>query len=547
MSQKNDERFVHFKWDPRFRRIQTREKQPKIDSRFQSMFTEEKFQLQYSVDKTGKRVSKSSNDFLQKYYELSSDEDDTEEQGAKVSTRKVSSKNDKSKPIPTEDDELDTSSTDYSSEDENDAFPWGELDQNTVEAETVSRRLAVCNMDWDQVSSKDLFVLLNSFKPPDGVVKSVKIFKSEFGKESLDDDAKNGPKFDRKLKKPFGDTAESFTKRVASEVARDYELRKFKYFYAVVECDSSKTCNKIYEECDGREFECLGLRLDLRFVPDNVEFDEEPVNMTDQLSDLSTYEPTRSYNASVSHFRPTCTWDTGDTERTKALRKAWEKDDQNDLEAYIASSNSEESEEEQQTNESDKSNMIQKYRELIAEIDSKVNKPKDKEVLSISWKPTIDEDKPIKQKKKKEKILKKKKKRSGNVDDTDESEEEQKEELVKPKRKKKKDKSEEVVEDPVIQKKMHAELELLTMDHSNAHLKAMYEGKPFKKHEKDNNESSLDKQKRIDFKFDAEDSRFSAVYNNHLFNLDPSDPRFKKNKGAEALLAQKWEKKKQKK
>ncbi|KAA2238106.1 hypothetical protein F0L68_41575, partial [Solihabitans fulvus] len=42
-----------------------------------------------------------------------------------------------------------------------------------------------------------------------------------------------------------------------------------------------------------------------------------------------------------------------------------------------------------------------------------------------------------------------------------------------------------------------------------------------------------------DFEINLDDQRFSAIYNSHHFNIDPSDPNFKKTKNMEKLIQEK--------
>lgn len=231
-----DERFQHLVQDPRFRSLPKAQRKVKIDKRFQSMFTDKKFNVKYTVDKYGRKIETSNAEDLKKYYELDSDEDDNEvsdaeqEEQEKLAEEKAISreKDEEAEGEQEEEDSsdeeegpqslrkklldpnidyargegrllTDSSSGEESSDDEDDDpmlnidHVWGELAQEAETTDESTKRLAVCNMDWDRIRAVDLMVLFNSFLPPGGSILSVSIYPSEFGKERMAEEEAHGP------------------------------------------------------------------------------------------------------------------------------------------------------------------------------------------------------------------------------------------------------------------------------------------------------------------------------------------------------------------
>ncbi|KAF3688172.1 ESF1 -like protein ABT1-associated protein [Channa argus] len=325
--------------------------------------------------------------------------------------------------IETSSDEEDDDDDDYVDavlhrEEEEIEHDWGELCKDAPRSDEVSARLAVCNMDWDRLKAKDLLALLNSFTPKGGAVLSVKIYPSEFGKQRLQTEEMQGPLELKALPDDSEDDTEE--ERVYREKMRDYQFKRLKYFYAVVECDSAATAAKIYEECDGFEYESSCSVLDLRFVPDDVKFDDEPKDVATDVN-LGAYTPKVFTSSATATSKVQLTWDETDHERVTALNRKFNKDEllEMDFTAYLASSSDDEEDdddgddgdkaedkddEEQvmeevkkpQQEEKKKKNSeekISKYRELLKGIQDKEKKlQEDKDMeMEITWVPGLKE------------------------------------------------------------------------------------------------------------------------------------------------------------
>ncbi|CAH1115576.1 unnamed protein product [Psylliodes chrysocephalus] len=627
-----DNRFSHIKTDPKFRRISKKERKVKIDKRFQSMFNDKKFKVKYTTDKRGRPVNHTSNEDLKRYYELSSEsnssdsESENEEsedigkhvkkseeirkqvkkseeigknikKSAKINELEEKDISDKALPVNVK-KKLKDLSVDYArgeskllsesssddeeseeeiSESEDIDHKWGELDAEAEQTEEATHRLAACNMDWDRIRALDLMVLFNSFLPPGGIIKSVAIYPSEFGKQRIKEEEIKGPTelVDPNTEELKDEDDNEEGSNYHMEKLRQYQLNRLKYYYAIISFDNVNSANKIYTECDGMEYESSAIKLDLRFVPDSMEFDDEPKEICDKLPEVNKYQPRFFTNTALQQAKVDLTWDETDPNRIEVTQKlSTGKIDEltkEDLQNYLASSSEEDSEKETEELEDfeeergSKEDMINKYKALLQDIESKEKSEKDKDVeMEISWGINLKNktEKLVKDKsnqdmtpfeqyleKKKEKRKEKKKQKKEQDDDSDMPSDIDindpyfAEELNNPEFKKPKKQTDKLEEDDDEQKQK--ELELLLMnnddDENKKHfsLKKIQESESTKKKKWKNKKKDTEEWAEDNFKVNINDDRFSALFTSHLYNIDPTDPNFKKTKGMETLVSEK--------
>ncbi|XP_022616408.1 ESF1 homolog [Seriola dumerili] len=494
-----------------------------------------------------------------------------------------------------EDDDDDDVDAILRKEEEEIEHDWGELCKDAPRSDEVSVRLAICNMDWDRMKAKDLLALCSSFTPKGGAVLSVKIYPSDFGKERLKVEESQGPMELRALPDDSEDDTEE--ERVYREKKRDYQFKRLKYYYAVVECDSVDTAAKIYEECDGYEYESSCSVMDLRFIPDDVTFPEEPKDAATDVN-LSAYTPKLFTSSAAATSKVQLTWDETDHERVTALNRKFNKDEllEMDFNAYLASSSEEEEEDEdgdveeekpeeeeektKKTKKKKSEEQISKYRELLRGLQDREKKlQEDKDMqMEITWVPGLKEttEQLVKKKlegndqltpweeflqKKKERKKQKKSQRKQEDDlsddelppDVDLSDPFFAEELgaTDPKKKqkgkkKKQEEEERTAEEEEELERQKAEMALLMEDdagdakHKHFNYDKIVEQQNLsKKKRKKLLKKGAEPAEDDQFQVDVQDPRFQAMFTSHLFNLDPSHPSYKKTKATQSLLAEK--------
>ncbi|XP_042618294.1 ESF1 homolog [Cyprinus carpio] len=644
-----DDRFSKVHKDPRFWEMPSREHKVKIDKRFKSMFHDERFKLKYTVDKRGRPVNQTSTEDLKRFYNLSdSEQSDEEEESEETEKPKKEKKVKKADEQPQDEGEDESDE----SEEEADAEKIPKTKEAKKTKEPLVKGVRVFEEDEDEDEEDDGVEESEDEEEADEDDESESGDDSDSGPdlargkgnietssdEDDDDDEdeledylrreeeeiehdwgemwKDAPRSDNTSRRltsssfiftlngfqgsfdlfSFAQRKRGFNQcvfRIYREKVRDYQFKRLRYYYAVVECDSVETAAKIYEECDGYEYESSCSMIDLRFIPDDVTFDDEPKDRATDV-DYSSYKPKLFTSTATTTAKVELTWDETDHDRVTALCRKFNKIRMLDMDfkAYLASSSEEEEDEEQTeaekpaeplpeekrcSKEKKSTEQIAKYRELLKSIQDKDKEKDDSMDMEVTWVPGLKEttEKLVKKKmegkdqltpweqylqKRKEK---KKEKRKGKKEaeeaepvisddelpaDVDLSDPFFKEELgstasLKNKKNRKKNEERTPEEQEELERR-RAEMELLMDDedddkHKHFNYDKIVEQQNLSKKKRKKLLKSNTALEEDDFQVDVHDSRFQAVFTSHLYNLDPSDPAYKKTKATQSLLEEK--------
>jgi NUC153 domain len=368
-----DPRFANIQSDPRFQLPSKRHTHVKVDKRFSRILKDEDFTRRAKVDRYGRPVeTDSERQRLKRRFDFDSDADDTADNDTAVQRelQRVEQVYD-----PLREGALSGSSSEESSSEDEDED--GILDEagsadhlgDDVPMGEASSRLAVVNLDWDNIRAEDLMAVFSSFLPAGDRLLKVAIYPSEFGKERLEREEMEGPpegifasrqeggeeslsdsssqddedEIKKSIVKP--DEGEEFD----SAKLRQYQLERLRYFYAVLTFSSTSAAKAIYDAVDGTEYLSTANFFDLRFIPDETDFStDKPREECEKIPD--GYKPNEFVTDALQHSKVKLTWDAEDVSRKEAQARAFrggrQEIDENDLKAYLGTDSSDDEPEE---------------------------------------------------------------------------------------------------------------------------------------------------------------------------------------------------------
>ncbi|KAF9015108.1 hypothetical protein BDQ17DRAFT_1340497 [Cyathus striatus] len=626
----SDPRFARLKTDPRFRRPKKNQSKVVVDERFKGVFQAEKKSKSGRVDKYGRPISSTyEQDNLKHFYRLededeanadeiprildlargqvllesSDEEDDANENDDSDIGDIITIGTGPSKPISIPRDEeleIDLDENNFADlQAQAEAYARENPEEDVGDSQRTNR-IAIVNLDWDHVRATHLYKICASLVSPTsgfakdpvkkrssisvniarGKVLSVRIFPSQFGKERMAKEEKEGPPpeiFKRPKDLGVDEVNEQSIYEVGDEneydedALRKYQLERLRYYYAIVTCDTVNAASHIYNELQGTELERSANVFDLSFVPDDMSFDEDPRDEANE--ELGSYNAVEFVTDALRHSKVKLTWDEDDPERVQITRRTLTRKEleESDFKAYIASS-SDESEGESSVKDK-KGNNRDKLRALLLGGndedmpegwgDTGDNDDIDMEITftpGLSEKKNEDDETTLERYQRKMREKRKKRKEevketsikeagkeksidddffeTGSGDEDEDSRDIQRKNSVK-------DRTGNTEEQGSRKESTTEELELIAAsDNPNAdprhfNLKSVLKAeKSSKKGKKTSKKGKLEEDNEVqeDFAINVKDDRFKVLFEDHQFAIDPSNPHFKKTKSMSALL-----------
>lgn len=585
--EKENSRFSSIQSDPRFILPKKKSIRGEVDSRFKdALNNDERFAKKARIDKYGKKVkAKDVKKELSRYYNF---EDDEKSASVKIRKESEQSSNESEE---TDGDKTSNSSVKFtapeqkkklsmrelmrgegiessSSESELDGSDESSSDSDLDEREvsevvvdeyeavrsaasTVpqgeeSRRFAVVNLDWDNVTSTDLMATFSSFVPANKRIISVRIFPSEYGKKKMLSEETNGPAqelFPKNFKERRNIIQNSSVQYdddldYSSSHLRKYQLQRLQYYYAVVECDDVSTAAGIYSACDGTEYESSANFFDLRFIPDDVDFSND-VPHDECYKVPASYQPKNFSTDALQHSKVKLTWDETPKERERFARRAFESKDieNDDLKAYLASDSE---------CDEDQASVAERYRALISGENTKQKdnalSESDEDAVEITFNPVLEG------KQANLEIVNKSSKSSQgdgpnleeNLSTIDKYRLKEKQRRLRRMENYKARKAMEADSEESKKEADKAELELLALDDDlsapASSLNNTEENGTKKLRKLSKRASKKKSQEEAEADFDTSDPRFQGLFEDPDFAIDSTLPTYKKTKGMEKIL-----------
>ncbi|KAJ7293526.1 hypothetical protein C8J57DRAFT_1269246 [Mycena rebaudengoi] len=626
-----DPRFARLRSDPRFRRPRKDKAKVVVDDRFKAVFAPQR--KKGRVDKYGRPVSGThEHENLRRFYRLEDEDDgvpspppdyargqallessDEDEDSATESDRSTAGRH-SAQPINLTDThpdaEIDLDEDSFADLDAQ-AAEYAKAHPDERTEATQSNRLAVVNLDWDHVRAAHLFKICSSLVSPTasslaappaesaserapnagpsrvvrGKVLSVHIYPSEFGKERLAREEKEGPPAEIFKKRGGGEDEEVNEQNIYEvgdendydeDALRKYQLERLRYYYAIITCDSTEAAAHIYSELEGTELERSANVFDLSFVPSGMTFDQKCRDEATEDADTSNHKGVNFVTDALRHSKVKLTWDEDDPERTQVTRRTLTRKEieEADFRAYLASSSDDDSDDGKNTNKTSKSKGVSRDKlrslllagagdELPEGWDHGQDDDKGDVDMEITFTPGLTDSKGTGDEttldKYQRKIREKRKKKKSEVQPVEQSVEtddffDGDDAPVQPTATSKK-REHPAVDNPSRSLSTAEELALLvSSDNPSAEprhfdmkaiLKAEKRAKRKGKKGKNRGEDEVNEMQE-DFTIDVNDARFRVLHEDHAFAIDPSNPRFKKTKGMNALLEERSKRRKHK-